>query len=534
METRNILIIDDSETDRQTLRRFLSRDPGYRYQFTECETVESGLGALVEEKPCCVLLDFSLPDGTALDFIESVKAAHGQLDVPIVIQTGTGSQADAVNLMKAGANDYLVKSDVTPEALRLAVNNAIYRVRMARIVEDQQEELKQSFAEVRAARDAAELANAAKDEFLSLLSHELRTPLTPVLSVVSAALTEPGLSPDLRETFQIIRRNIQVEARLIDDLLDLTRVLEGRLQISRGSVDIHACIRDAAELVGALVQSKQIKLEFDLTSPVPTVDGDHSRLQQLFWTVLKNASEFSPAQGNVKVSTRRESGMVVVEIRDWGTGISEEQITRIFDSFQSPGGQRFGALGIGLSIARSIADAHGGTLNASSNGLGHGSAFILKLPENGTLKTVSNAGVDGVHGRTVLVVEDHDDTRRVVGRALRRRGYNVIVAENVARARSQLDANLPDLLICDIGLPDGTGWDVIQYARPIGKLKAIAVTGYGMQSDIERSISSGFDAHVTKPIEFQRLEEVIEEVFAKAAPDSAPDGSPEKTKIKAT
>ena len=523
-ELRHILIVDDSETDRVTLRRHLSRDRTIPCDFIEVETVADAIKAIERERFDCVLLDFMLPDGTALDFIERARDGQRQLKIPIVIQTGTGSQADAVSLMKAGAHDYLVKKEIVGEALRLAVQNAIYRVETEQVIEAQQEELRRSLIEVKAARDAAESArqeaeraNAAKDEFLAMLSHELRTPLTPVLSVVSAALSEAGLSRDLRETFALISRNVQVEARLIDDLLDLTRILKGKFHTSHEPVDLAACWQAARGLCGTLLEGRRIELQVQLPEPSILVSGDFARLQQMFWIMLKNAAEFTPEGGRIEVAFAISESGARVSIRDWGEGISAERLANIFEVFQRPGGShRFGTLGIGLSIARAIAEAHGGRLIAESEGLGQGALFAVELPAERILAAAPgrNSTPPPASGRTVLVVDDHEDTRRVLARALRRRGCHVTVASSVATALEEFARQPADLLICDIGLPDGSGWDVIRKLRETSQAKAIAVTGYGMDSDIEKSKAAGFDTHVTKPIDFPELEHIIEGLFA--------------------
>ncbi len=523
-EARRYLIVDDSETDRLTLRRYLARGQAHPCTFFEGETVQEGLEILLREKVDCVLLDFMLPDGTALDFIEQARDRDRHLRVPIVIQTGTGSQADAVSLMKAGAHDYLVKGDLGIEALRLAVQNAIYRVETERVIEQQQEELRRSLAEVQAARDAAqqaqakaEQASAAKDEFLAMISHELRTPLTPVLSIVSAALAEKGITPDLRETFSLINRNIEVEARLIDDLLDLTKVLSGQLVIKREPVELRACWQAAAVLGNSLIETKRLQVEVQLPSAGTKLSGDFARLQQLFWTILKNAAEFTPMGGRIEVTSEPSGDLIRITIRDWGAGIAPERLARIFEVFQRPGGaNRFGTLGIGLSIAQAIAQAHGGTLTAQSAGEGQGAAFIVELPL-GRTELVPAAQGDSAPpsnpGKFVLVVDDHDDTRRVLARALRRRGYGVGMAANAAEALTEFGRQQVDLVVCDIGLPDGNGWDVIRRVRETSQVKAIAVTGYGMDSDIQRSKEAGFDGHITKPIDFPRLERMIQSLL---------------------
>lgn len=519
-EPRHILIVDDSETDRLTLKRHLQKDREYACTFSEAETIADALEQIQTGSFDCVLLDFMLPDGTGLDFIETVRDRYGRLRLPIVIQTGTGSQADAVKLMKAGAHDYLVKKEIVGESLRIAVRGAIYRVESERVIEAQQAELRESLRAVQAARDAAESAqkeaeraNAAKDEFLAMLSHELRTPLTPVLSVVSATLAEENLSRDMRETFDLIRRNVQVEARLIDDLLDLTKILNGSFTVGKGTVDLRACWQAAFDLGTPLLRARGITVESSIAPDCPLIQGDFSRLQQLFWIILKNATEFTTEGGRIEVVITRSPSTVEVAIRDWGEGIPTEKLAGIFDVFQRPGGSnRFGTLGIGLSIAQAIAKAHGGSLSAGSDGVGHGACFTITLPVAEEIPTGSSNDALARTGVTVLVVDDHEDTRRVLSRALRRRGFLVSMAGTAAEAKQSFSDHPAELIICDIGLPDANGWDVVRDLRRSFQFKAIAVTGYGMDSDIEKSISAGYDAHITKPIEFPHLTKLIDEL----------------------
>lgn len=524
LQPRHILIVDDSETDRLTLKRHLERDSAYSHTFTEAETVEDGLRLLNERSYDCVLLDFMLPDGNALDFIARARGAERRLRIPIVIQTGTGSQADAVSLMKAGAHDYLIKKEIVGETLRLAVQNAIYRVATERVIEQQQEDLRRSLEEVKAARDAAEKArreaeraNAAKDEFLAMLSHELRTPLTPVLSMVSATLEEEGLPHEMRDVFALINRNVRVEARLIDDLLDLAKILNGQFQMTREPVDLVACWEAARELCAPLTESRRIHLKAMLPAAPVRITGDFARLQQMLWIVLKNAVEFSQEDGLVEAVIETLPDRVRISLRDWGEGIAPERLPKIFDVFQRPEGpHRFGTLGVGLSIARVIADGHQGKISAWSEGSGRGAVFTIELPINAPARQApapaASNGADGAC-KTVLVVDDHEDTLHVLARALRRRGFAVSVATTAAGALAQFEQQPTDLLICDIGLPDGNGWNVIRSLREKSQVKAIAVTGYGMDTDIARSKESGFDGHVTKPIEFPRLERLIDALF---------------------
>ena len=520
MEMKTVLIIDDNAADCAMVRQFLERDTSQEYRFVEEATVAGGLQRLWGENLDCVFVDDEPPDCPALDFLKMIKDASGRVPVPVVILTSTGNQSAAVALMREGAHDYLVKGDVEAEALRLAMSTAMFKVRTQRQLEQHRREVDRLFTEAKerneellAAKDAAEHASAVKDQFLAMVSHELRTPLTPVLSLVSSTLDEPSLTPDLRETFTLIRRNIELEARLIDDLLDLTRVMGGNLEIQRGTVDLHRCLQAAIDLCQEAFDAKRVGLGTQLGATAVSVSGDFARLQQVFWNVLKNAMQFTPAGGRVDLRTRNEEGNVVVEIRDNGAGIAAERLAEIFDAFnQPPGAPRFGSIGLGLTISRSIVEAHEGSLSVQSGGPDHGTVFTIRLPE---LRASTAGGspfeskTSPARGKTILIIEDHEDTRRVLARSLRRRGFGVTAATSVASACEQFAQQTPDLVICDIGLPDGTGWDAITRLRERGPVRAIAVSGYGMEQDLQRSMAAGFAAHITKPVDFARLEKVI-------------------------
>jgi signal transduction histidine kinase len=369
--------------------------------------------------------------------------------------------------------------------------------------------------ELRAAKEEAERANAAKDEFLAMLSHELRTPLTPVLSIVSATLEEGNLPPDLRHTFDLIRRNVQLEARLIEDLLNLSQVLSGRLQIHPEPLDLHNCINAAIDLCRADLEARRVEISTEYAEGADHIVGDAARLQQLFWSLLRNAGETASGGARMEIVTRREGGQLIVEVKDQGLHISSERLTSMLEALEnSPGTPRFGSLGLSLAIARSIAEAHGGTLSAGNPVEGHGVVFSLVLPDGMDIASPERpeqdprqAGRRG--GPTILVVEDHEDTRRVLARALRRKGFGIRAAASVESACEQFADQPADLVICDIGLPDGTGWDVIRKLRGKGPVRAIAVSGYGMDHDLQRSREAGFSAHITKPVDFPRLEAII-------------------------
>ena len=388
---------------------------------------------------------------------------------------------------------------------------------------------------LRAARDEAEEANRAKNQFLAVLSHELRTPLNPILLAASSMLDRPAEPEEIRPNLEMIRRNVHLQARLIDDLLDVMRIVRGKMPLHWEVADAHSLIEHAAQICRGEIQDHRLDLVLDLAARRHHVSADPARLQQVFWNLIKNAVKFTPEGGSIAIRSANRPGpegrgeRLAFEIADTGIGIEPEALSRIFDPFQQGETtitRRFGGLGLGLAICKGVVEAHGGSIEVESPGPGRGATFRIALdalPE-------AAAGPDGESGeypdfRTpepadgrpgslrVLVVEDEPTTLRLMARLIRGLGHAVTTAATIASALEAFDAAEFDLIVSDIGLPDGTGLDLMRQAvARRGPVPAIALTGYGMEEDIARSRQAGFAAHMTKPIDFTRLEAAIREV----------------------
>jgi PAS domain S-box-containing protein len=377
-----------------------------------------------------------------------------------------------------------------------------------------------------AARAEAEAANRAKDRFLATLSHELRTPLTPVLATVTAMLDDPSTPASFRSVLEMIRRNVDLEARLIDDLLDLTRIKRGELLIKRAVIDAHEQIDLVVAICGDEIHNANLTLISQLRAKTHQIDADPARFQQILWNLLKNAIKFSPEGGTITIRTRNRYDddrqgaalWLVIEVHDRGIGIEPHLLHRIFNMFEEGGtsaSRRFGGLGLGLTISRSIIERHGGRLAACSEGLGKGATLTLEIPtaESPMPKLPSGPPTPHVtvHSRPlrILLVEDNKDTLNYLAAMLTRRGHDVRTAVNLATAL-RLAAEVEfELLISDLELPDGSGLELMWRLRTKGSLQAIALSGFGTSDDIEQSRSAGFAEHLTKPVDFRRLEEAI-------------------------
>ncbi|MGI8436939.1 MAG: PAS domain-containing hybrid sensor histidine kinase/response regulator, partial [Chthoniobacterales bacterium] len=389
-------------------------------------------------------------------------------------------------------------------------------------------ERKQAEEALRVAMLDCETASLAKDDFLAALSHELRTPLTPVLLTATALEVDPALPLELRDQVAMMRRNIELEARLIDDLLDLTRISKGKLQIQPTIADLHELLEQTAEIVSGDVVAKQVPIHFAFAAARHHVMGDPARLQQVFWNVMKNALKFTPAGGSVTVRTRNdEEGRIVISVTDTGIGIRAEALSQIFEAFEQGEitfQQRFGGLGLGLAISRAIVELHGGEISAQSDGVGHGATFSVTLaavdaPKNVDLAQSTPPMLDRM--LRLLVVDDHEATLAVLTRLLTRSGHHITPATSVGEGLAAAKGETFDAVISDLGLPDGTGFELMEKLRAAYGLRGIALSGYGMDDDLRRSQEAGFGAHLTKPIDFAQLERALEELMAGSATASA-------------
>jgi len=371
------------------------------------------------------------------------------------------------------------------------------------------------------AKNEAEEANRAKDRFLAMLSHELRTPLTPVLMTIAALRRESNLTDDLRHDLEVLQRNVELEALLIDDLLDLTRIAHGKLELHNDAVDIHGTIEHALNISAGDLIGKKIQVIRYFDAREHHCWADPARLQQVFWNLVKNSAEFTPEGGRIEISTRNnEAHQIVVEIRDNGIGIEKKLMPRIFDAFEQGGGtvtSKYGGLGLGLAICKRVIDLHGGAIEAQSEGKGRGAKFTVTL---GAMETSMLEGpvlfLESEPPRMkhvqILFVEDHEDTARVLGRILRNAGFDLSHAGTVAEARSLAGTRRFDLLISDLGLPDGSGLDLMKALREAQGMKGIALSGFGTDDDVAASQAAGFSAHLTKPVDWERLRTEIEKL----------------------
>jgi signal transduction histidine kinase/ActR/RegA family two-component response regulator len=370
-------------------------------------------------------------------------------------------------------------------------------------------------------KEAAEAANRAKDQFLAVLSHELRTPLTPVLAGVSAWLDDGAVDPELRDLLDMVRRNVALEARLIDDLLDLSRIGHGALTLHPEVVDAHAVVHRALETCAGSIEGKDLDLRLDFRATSSHVHADPARLQQVLWNLIQNAVKFTPTGGRLTIQSSSEDGQFVLEVADTGIGIDSEALPRIFEPFEQGRpefARRYGGLGLGLAICRSTIEAHGGRLTASSPGRDRGSRFTLRMAAVAPLQEPRASVAREEHGAKlrpleVLLVEDNADTRRFLARILERNGHRVATADSIQSAVTILAERPIDLIVTDLDLPDGNGLSLVRREVSDQMIPTIVLSGYGSNDDIELSREAGCVDHLVKPVDAKTLDDAMRRVM---------------------
>jgi signal transduction histidine kinase len=525
-DTAAVLLVDDDARNLLALESLLE---GGDYAVVKAQTSDEALLALMDREFAAIVLDVQMPDVDGIELARLIKQRKRTQHIPILFLTAHYREDQhAMLAYDVGAVDYLTKP-INPAVLRSKVNVFVDLFRKTRALsalnaqlEEQnlalQREAEERSRRIRAEaeRAEAEAANAAKDRFLAVLSHELRTPLTPIVYAVAMLENEPDCPDRLRPILEIISRNVRMEVRLIDDLLDLARVRNGKLKLDPQTVDVHDPLREAIKVCLDAAENRHIVIEERLEATLTEMQGDPARLQQIFWNLISNAVKFTPENGRITVKTfnAEPPACFVAEVIDSGTGIETEKLEQIFNAFEQGNANASVGMGLGLSICKALVGLHGGTISASSRGPGMGSCFQVKLPcRTPRASGVHEAGAEIPRegALKILVAEDHPDTAESLRLLLTTCGHQVRVATCVRDALTLARDDVFDVLISDIGLPDGRGTDLltqINQHRPPA-LGAIAMTGFGMDRDLEESQRAGFTIHLTKPVEYPALQRAL-------------------------
>ena len=376
--------------------------------------------------------------------------------------------------------------------------------------------------ERRRLEEEADMANRMKDEFLATVSHELRTPLQAILGY--ASMLKRGVARDNEKAIDTILRNAEAQARLIEDILDVSRITSGKLRLSLAPIDIGSAVRAALDSIGPTAQARRIRIIEDLPSDLGAILGDFERLQQIIWNLLSNAVKFTEPGGMIELSGQRTGSSVRITVRDNGKGISREHLSTIFERFRqvdSSTTRQKGGLGLGLAIVRSLTEAHGGRVSAASDGPGMGATFTVTLPAN--VAAVEQARAIGeqpakatrpLHGIRVLIVDDEEDARELIADVMADAGAEVAKAGSAAEAFRMLIADPPHVLISDIGMPDEDGFALLRRVRALppqkgGDVPAVALTAYTRPEDVRAATEAGFQLHIAKPVRPDKLLEAV-------------------------
>ena len=439
------------------------------------------------------------------------KGIKSLLGVPLLVE------GRATGVLHVGTLEFYQFTEDDVRLLELAALRIALAVENARLYQVE-----------KAARDEAEAANLAKDQFLTILSHELRTPLTPIIGWVH--MMQNGILPeaDFSRVLSVVNRNAYSLKRLINDLLDMSAILSGKIQIEESPVFVGSVLEESLETMRPYAGDSKVQLQLRISADPDAlmVRGDRNRLNQTFCNILHNAIKFSPQNGLVQVMCEATGSEVVIRFEDQGAGIPIEFLPHVFERFRQADGSRtraYGGLGLGLSLVKSFVEAHHGTVEAISEGQGKGSSFLVKLPretrqDDKAKLTEKEAGLKSRMSEIqILVVEDQPDTLEMLTLSLQQRGYEVIGCESAAEAVQIAGREHLDVLISDIGMPTMDGFQLIRDWRQRETHKniaAIALTGYASKTDVEATLTAGFDLHLSKPIDPIKLAEAVERVLA--------------------
>jgi PAS domain S-box-containing protein len=478
-------------------------------------------------KPLLDLLQKSAAEVVGKNFFEldypADLAAKLQNQIQAVIQTGRSLTDETLFTSALGTRAY--------EYIFVPIFDTAGQVEMVAGVTRDITEHKQLLEQEQAARTAAETANRIKDEFLAVVSHELRSPLNPILGW-SKLLRGGQLDHQKAEqALEIIERNAQMQAQLINDLLDVSRILQGKLSLNASPSNLVSIIQSAIETVRLAAEAKSIQIYTQLDSEAGYVSGDPGRLQQIIWNLLSNAVKFTPVKGQVDIRLERCDSQAQITIQDNGKGIDPNFLPYVFDHFRqedSATTRRFGGLGLGLAIVRYLMELHGGTVEANSLGEGQGSTFTVKLPLMPhppllTLDTKSPQPLLNLKGIKVLVVDDDDHTREFVAFLLKLHGASVTAVDSAGAALGVFAQFKPDVLLSDIGMPGMDGYMLMRQVRALppeqgGQIPAIALTAYAGEIDSQQAMAAGFQMHIPKPVEPDILVECIASSVAQRKP----------------
>ncbi|MGZ3426009.1 MAG: ATP-binding response regulator [Polyangia bacterium] len=524
-----VLVVDDNQANLTAMEAVLA---SLDVDVTKALSGEDALKQLLQQDFAVVLMDIQMPGLDGFKTTELIRQRDRTRHTPIIFVTAIFTdEASARKAYSLGALDFIHKPfDET--VLRAKVSALVGHYRQAALIELQAEALrvKQRDAErEHAAREAAEEANRAKDDFLAMLSHELRAPLNSILGWSSHLQNEPGLPPKAVKGIETIARSAQAQSKIIDDLLDVSQIVAQKLQIEPTAIDLQTVVQSALATMLPAAMAKKIRVDLSVGPGSYGTVGDARRIEQLVCYLLSNALKFSDEGASVGVVLTRSEAGYRIQVKDAGIGISPDFLPYVFDRFRQRDGsrtRRHGGLGIGLAVARHLAELHGGTVEAFSAGIGTGAEFVVTLPARDPSQAVASsaplaagpappssmaaADAPPLSGLRLLVVDDDEDMRVLSETILQDAGATVVTAASAAEALAAFAAGAFDVLVSDLGMPGQDGLTLVRSIRALdqergGALATVAVSGYGSAEDRMQSRAAGFQAHLVKPFEPAQL-----------------------------
>ena len=576
MDRARVLIVDDLPEKVLVYRAVLEELDA------ELVVAHSGTEALkliLQDDFAVILLDVHMPDMDGLETAALIRSHRRSRQTPIIFVTAYADELQTSRAYELGAVDF-IPSPMVPEVLRskvrvfvdlyrahaaLAVANQALEQRVAeRTVELQSsnERLQAEIAErlrverereallarEKALRSQAEELSRLKDEFLATMSHELRTPLNAIFGWITLLRTRRLDAATEERALETIERNARAQKRLIEDLLDVSRIVTGKVTLELNVVDPRRVVEAALETMLPAADAKGIKLVAQLDRQAGTLRGDFARLQQVVCNLLSNAIKFTPVGGRVEVALGRQGDEAEITVHDSGKGIAQDFLPYVFNRFRQQDGsisRRHGGLGLGLAIVRHLVELHGGTVEASSSGEGQGATFTVRVPVRQpsaaapevparapSADTAASAALTArLNGLHVLIVDDDPAARELIAKILQGYGARVSLASSGSAALTLLFEARPHVLLADLGMPEMDGYELIEQVRALdpnlgGRVPAVAVTAYASPQDRLRALHAGYQNHIAKPVEPEELAAVITSIAGRAGTDPFRESAP--------
>ena len=515
--TARILVVDDNADMRDYVTRLLRR----HWTVVSAANGAEALEVARRDPPDLVLADVMMPVMDGFQLVHELRANPDTKAVPIIaLSARAGEEATAEGLLM-GADDYLVKP-FSASALLVRVESQLASARVRG----------EARAALEQAKGEAEAASRAKDEFLAMLGHELRNPLAPILTALDLMRAPDAESEELARV--VIQRQVGHLVRLVDDLLDVSRIARGQVELKREVVELAAVVTKAIEMASPLLEQFEHELTVNVARAGLAIDGDVIRLAQIVSNLLTNAAKYTPRGGAITIEAAREGACVVLSVVDTGVGIAEEMLPRVFDMFvqeRQTIDRSQGGLGLGLAIVRNLVSAHGGTVAVRSEGRGRGSVFTVSLPAappsapSDPDARPSQAPAVTPGALRILVVDDNEDAAAMLAIYLRKLGHVIRVVHDGPSALRAAVELVPDVALVDIGLPVMDGYELARRLRQepgLERLRLVAVTGYGQDKDRERSREAGFDLHLVKPVDRARFKAALDDLAPGAVTPRGP------------